>query len=75
MDDRTKTDVMKGLFSHKLLLHRDRYVFQSMKVLSIADLYSTVVVGTGSWITPTERKTPRKGRGSEEELVLPSING
>ena len=75
MGDRTKTDVIKSLFGHKLLLHRDHHVFQPMEVLPIADLYLTVVIGTGSWIAPMGRKTPRKGRGREEELILPSMNG
>ena len=45
-----------------------------MEVLSIADLYSAVVVGTGSWIAPTGKKTSRKGRENEEELILLSMN-
>ena len=46
-----------------------------MEVLLVLDLYSAVVVGSDSWITPTRKKTPRKGRKSEEELIFPSMNG
>ena len=46
-----------------------------MEVLPIADRYSAVVVGTGSWIDPMGRKTSRKDRRIEEELVISSING
>ena len=74
MDDRTKTDIVKCLFGHKLLLQQDRYVLQLMEVLPIVDL-STVVIGTGSWIVPIGRKIPRKRGRSKEELVLPSMNG
>ena len=46
-----------------------------MEVLPIANLYSTVVVGAGSWIAPARRKAPRKRGKSEKELVLPSMVG
>ena len=60
MGDRTKAGVIKGLFGHKLLLRQDCHVLQPMKVLSIVDLYSAVVVGTDSWIVPMEKKITRK---------------
>ena len=74
MRNRTKIDVIKGLFGYKLFLFQDWHVFQPMKVLLIVDLYSTVVIGTDSWIALTRRKTPKKRR-SKEKLILPSMNG
>ena len=74
MCDRTKIGVIKGLFDHKFLLRWNRHVLQSMEVFLIDDLYSTVVIGIDSWITPTGRKIPKKRRRCEKELVLPSMN-
>ena len=74
MGDQTKIDVVKCAFGHKLLLRWDRHVLQPMEVLSIADLYSIVVVGIGSWITPTGRKILRKRGRSKKKLILLSMN-
>ena len=60
MRNRTKTDVIRGMFGYKLFLLQHRHILQSVKIFLIVDVYPTVVVGVDTKIIPMRRKTPKK---------------